>query len=90
MQPRFSAQKRPHMPGGSLTGKEEQTLISRVEHLTSAQIADRILSTDLAVHIDSMEYIPRRSFSAGGRTKDSQVGARCLGGSYPSSRSTRL
>jgi len=78
------------MPGGSLTGKEAQAVISRVEHLTSAQIADRILSTDLAVHRDSMEYIPRRSLSAGGRTKDSQVNAQGFGGSYPSSRSSRL
>ena len=35
-------------------------MLAQVSHLTSRQIADRILATDLAVHLDSMGYAERR------------------------------
>ena len=43
-----------------MTGKEVQQVLSRVSALTSHQIADRILATDLAVAVDSIGYFNRR------------------------------
>jgi hypothetical protein len=43
-----------------LTREEEQRVLARVSHLTSHQIADRILATDLAVLLDSLGYYDRR------------------------------
>jgi hypothetical protein len=43
-----------------LTGKEVQQVLSRVSNLTSHQIADKILATDLAVALDSVGYFDRR------------------------------
>jgi hypothetical protein len=45
-----------------LTGKEEQNVLDQATNLTAAQIADRILVTDRAVHLDSKGYSDRRSF----------------------------
>jgi DNA-directed RNA polymerase specialized sigma54-like protein len=52
-----------------LTGKEVQQVLTRVSNLTSHQIADRILATDLAVALDSIGYFNRRVSSADKRAE---------------------
>lgn len=58
-----------------MTRNEEQRVQARVSHLTSHQIADRILTTDLAVHLDSMGYSERR-VSLAEKRADNLSGAR--------------
>jgi hypothetical protein len=48
-------------PGGSLTRNEVQEVLARVSNLTSEQLADMIIATDLAVLVDNVGYTSRRS-----------------------------
>ena len=44
-----------------MTREEEQRVLARVSHLTSHQLADRILVTDLTVLLDNLGYCDRRA-----------------------------
>jgi hypothetical protein len=54
-----------------LTRKKESQVLSRVAYLTSSQLADKILATDLAVFLDGRGYANRR-VSAMGKAAESQ------------------
>jgi len=43
-----------------LTRKKESQVLSRLASLTSSQLADRIIATDVAVLLDSIGYFNRR------------------------------
>jgi hypothetical protein len=47
------------VPGGPLVEKGEFEMLTRVAKLTSSQIADRIVETDLAAHVDGLDYYDR-------------------------------
>jgi hypothetical protein len=53
-----------------LTRKKEPQVLSRVAYLTSSQIADRILATDLAVYLDDRGYCPHGASAAGKRAEN--------------------
>jgi hypothetical protein len=44
-----------------LTRNEVQEVLARVSNLTSDQLADKIIATDLAVLVDNIGYVSRRS-----------------------------
>jgi hypothetical protein len=50
-----------------LTRKKESKVLSRVAYLTSSQIADRILATDLAVYLDDRGYAVHKASAAANR-----------------------
>ena len=72
-----------------MTGKEEPAVLARVAQLTSHQIAECIIETDLASQLDSLGYFDRRMAWTDDTVRTPSGSARYPAALYPAAENMR-